>query len=46
LIGCIDQGRRLVAETQKQVVAYVETIRQIDATLDPASDGWAQRKRN
>jgi hypothetical protein len=46
LIGCIDQGRRLVVETQKQVVAYVETIRQIDATLDPASDGRAQRKRN
>ena len=35
-----------MVETQKQVVAYVETIRQIDATLDPASDGRAQRKRN
>ncbi len=32
-------------ETQKQVEAYVETIRQVDATLDPASNGWAQRKR-
>ena len=25
--------------------AYVETIRQVDTTLDPASDGWVQRKR-
>lgn len=32
-------------ETQKQVEAYVERIRQVDATLDPASDGWAKRKR-
>jgi hypothetical protein len=45
LIGCIDKGRGLVVETQKQVAAYVETIRQVDATLDPASDGWVQRKR-
>jgi hypothetical protein len=34
-----------VLETQKQVEAYVETIRQVDVTLDPASNGWAQRKR-
>jgi hypothetical protein len=27
------------------VEAYVETIRQVDATLDPAAAGWAQRKR-
>jgi hypothetical protein len=45
LIGCIDKGRGLVVETQKQVAAYVETIRQVDASLDPASDGWSQRKR-
>jgi hypothetical protein len=45
LIGCIDQGRGLVVETQKQVAAYVETIRQVDASLDPASAGWAHRKR-
>jgi hypothetical protein len=45
LIGCIDKGRSLVVETHKQVAAYVETIRQVDASLDPASDGWAQRKR-
>jgi hypothetical protein len=32
-------------ETQKQVATYVETIRQVDATLDPASAGWAKRKR-
>ena len=34
-----------MVETQKQVAAYVETIRHVDATLDPASDGWVQRKR-
>jgi hypothetical protein len=45
LIGCIDKGKGLVVDTQKQVAAYVETIRQIDATLDPASADWAQRKR-
>jgi hypothetical protein len=45
LIGCIDKGRRLVEDTQQQVAAYVETIRRVDATLNPASDGWAQRKR-
>ena len=32
-------------KTQKQVEAYVETIRQVDTTLDPAADGWVQRKR-
>jgi len=45
LIGCIDKGRSLGVETQKQVAAYVETIRQVDATLEPASDRWAQRQR-
>jgi len=45
LVGCIDKGRIVVLETQKQVEAYVEMIRQVDATLDPASNGWAQRKR-
>jgi len=35
-----------VTDTQKQVAAYVETIRQIDSTLDAASDGWARRKRH
>lgn len=25
--------------------AYVETIRQVDATLDPTSNNWAKRKR-
>ena len=44
LAGCIDKGRNLVLETQKQVEAYVETIRDVDATLDPASDRWAKRK--
>jgi hypothetical protein len=46
LIVCIDKGKGLVADTQKQVAAYVETIRQIDSTLDAASDGWARRKRH
>jgi hypothetical protein len=45
LIGCIDKGRSLVGETLQQVAAYVETVRRVDASLDPASDGWAQRKR-
>jgi len=45
LIGCIDKGRGLVVETQKQVAAYVETVRHVDASLDPASNGWSQRKR-
>ena len=42
---CIDRGRSLVLEAQKQVAAYVETIRCVDSTLDPASDSWAIRKR-
>jgi hypothetical protein len=45
LSGCIDKGRSLVVETQKQVATYAEKIRKVDATLDPASDGWVQRKR-
>ncbi len=45
LLDCIDQGKSLVVETQKQVAAYVEKIRKVEAMLDPASDGWAQRKR-
>jgi hypothetical protein len=45
LIGCINKGRSLVVDTHKQLAAYVEKIRKVNATLDPASDGWAQRKR-
>jgi hypothetical protein len=45
LAGCIDKGRNLVLETQKQVEAYVETIGYVDAALDPASNSWATRKR-
>jgi hypothetical protein len=41
----IDQGRNSVRETQKRVARYVETIRQVDATLDPATKGWQQRKQ-
>ena len=44
-MGCIDKGRSLVLETQKQVKAYVETIQQVDATLDSASNGWVKRKQ-
>ena len=34
-----------MVDTQKQVAAYVETIRKVDAALDPTADGWVQRKR-
>jgi hypothetical protein len=44
-VGCIDKGRTLVAAQQKQVETYVETIRSVDVTLDPAWDNWATRKR-
>lgn len=45
LVGCIDQGRSLVAATQKQVARYVVTIREVDAALDPATGRCAKRKR-
>ena len=45
LIDCIGKGKSLVVDTQKQVAAYVETIRKVDAALDPTADGWVQRKR-
>lgn len=45
LASCIDKGRSLVLETQQQVEGYVETIRQVDAVLDPSTDRWAKRKR-
>lgn len=32
-------------KTQEQVEAYVEKIHRVDATLDPASNGFAKRKR-
>lgn len=32
-------------ETQKQVNQYVAIVRQVDSTLDPASDKWTVRKR-
>jgi hypothetical protein len=35
----------LVVATQKRVAGYVVTIRQVDRTLDPASDRCAKRKR-
>jgi hypothetical protein len=45
LIDCIDRGKNLVVETQRRVATYVATIQRVETTLDPASDGWAQRKR-
>jgi hypothetical protein len=45
LIDCIDKGKSLVVETQKRIATYVEKIRKVDRALDPASDGWVQRKR-
>ena len=45
LAGCIDKGRNLVVETQKQVAGYVVTIREVDALLDPAKGRWAKRKQ-
>jgi hypothetical protein len=44
-MGCIDKGRNLVVETQKQVNGYVATIREVDALLDPAKGRCAQRKQ-
>jgi hypothetical protein len=45
LIECIDKGKRLVVEAQKRIATYVDMIRKVDRTLDPASDDWVQRKR-
>ena len=42
---CIDKGRNLVLETQKQVAGYVATIRKVDALLDPATDRCPKRKQ-
>jgi len=44
-VGCIDKGRNLVTATQKQVAAYVVTIREVDAMLDPATNRCAKRKQ-
>jgi hypothetical protein len=44
-VGCIDKGRNLVVETQKQVKAYVATICEVDALLDPATNRCAKRKQ-
>lgn len=45
LAGCIDKGRSLVAATQKQVAAYVVTIREVEALLGPATNRCAKRKQ-
>jgi hypothetical protein len=45
LAGCLDKGRSLVAAAQKQVAAYVVTIRAVDALLDPATNRCAKRKQ-
>ena len=45
LAGCIDKGRNLVAETQKQVARYVVTIREVDGLLDPTTNRCRKRKQ-
>ena len=45
LAGCIDKGRNLVAETQKQVAGYVVTVREVDALLDPKTNQCRKRKQ-
>lgn len=45
LAGCIDKGRNLVVETQKQVAEYVVTVREVDALLDPATNRCRKRKQ-
>lgn len=45
MTGCIDKGKDLVAETQKQGAGYVVTIREVDALLDPATGRCAKRKQ-
>ena len=45
LVGCIDKGKTLVVETQKQVAGYVVTIREVDVLLDPATNRCAKRKQ-
>lgn len=42
---CIDGGRNLVKTTQKQVAGYVATIQEVNATLDPTTNGFGLRKR-
>ena len=45
MTGCIDKGRNLVVESQKQVAGYVVTVREVNALLDPATNGWVKRKQ-
>jgi hypothetical protein len=45
LTGCIDKGRNLVAEEQKQLAGYGVTIREVDALLDPTTNRCAKRKQ-
>ena len=45
MTSCIDKGRNLVLETQKQVAEYVATIREVDSLLDPARGRCAIRKQ-
>jgi hypothetical protein len=44
LVDGIDHGRSSVRETQKRVERYVDPIRQVDTTWDPANEGWTQRQ--
>lgn len=44
-MGCIDKGRNLVVETQKQVAGYVATTREVDGLLKPAMGRCGKRKQ-
>lgn len=45
MTGCIDKGKNLVVQAQKQVTGYVVTIREVNALLDPATGRCAKRQR-
>jgi hypothetical protein len=45
LARCIDRGVSQVAETQKEIIAYVQDLRAVDSTLDPSSNSCAKRRR-
>ena len=45
LTRCIEKGISLVRETQRQIARFVQEIRSVDCTLDPASGSCARRRR-
>lgn len=44
-MGGIDRGRRSVKATRKQLAGYVAKVREVAATLDPATAGCRIRKQ-